>query len=253
MLQKERLENILRYLKLNKFATVDELSQEMDVSTMTIRRDLNSLCEKGYIERCHGGAQMPQKLAPEMDYSVKKERNQEEKRKIARKAVEFICENDTVYLDSGTTTYEIAKLLCGYTKRISVITNDLNIALLLSDSPVDVTITGGNVQKKTQSIMGRASEEFLRQFRFSKAFLGSSSVDYDFNLFSPSYEKAFLKKMILELSAQSYLVVDSSKFYSQSMCLVAGFNQFTGIVTDREFDEDERRKLRELEANVIGV
>ena len=101
--------NILCYLRINKFATVDELSQQMDVSTMTIRRDLNSLCEKGYIERCHGGAQMPQKLAPETDYSVKKERNQEEKRRIAKRALAFIGENDTVYLDSGTTTFELAK------------------------------------------------------------------------------------------------------------------------------------------------
>ncbi len=253
MLQNERLENILCYLRINKFATVDELSQQMDVSTMTIRRDLNSLCEKGYIERCHGGAQMPQKLAPETDYSVKKERNQEEKRRIAKRALAFIGENDTVYLDSGTTTFELAKLLCTFPKPVSVVTNDLNIALLLADSPVDVTVTGGNVQKKTQSIMGRASEEFLKQFRFSRAFLGGTSVDYDFNLFSPSYEKAFLKKMILELSAQSYLLVDSSKFFSQSMCLVTGFDRFTGVVTDRKFNEEEQKKLKELGAKVIIV
>mgnify|MGYP000001815238 CR=1 FL=1 len=102
------------------------------------------------------------KLAPETDYSVKKERNQEEKRRIAKRALAFIGENDTVYLDSGTTTFELAKLLCTFSKPVSVVTNDLNIALLLADSPVDVTVTGGNVQKKTQSIMGRASEEFLK-------------------------------------------------------------------------------------------
>lgn len=253
MLQTERMENILCYLKQNKFATVDELSRKMEVSAMTIRRDLNSLCEKGYIERCHGGAQMPQELTLETDYNVKKERNQAEKHRIAEKAVELIKENDTVYLDSGTTTYEIARLLCEFSGKLSVVTNDLNIALLLSNTSVDVTITGGNVQKKTQSIMGRASEEFLKQFRFSKAFLGGTSVDCEFNLFSPSYEKSFLKRMILGLSARSYLVVDSSKFYSQAMCLVESFGAFTGVITDKNFDEAQIRKLDELGARIIKV
>lgn len=254
MLKNEREEKILNYLRINKFVTVEELSQEMDVSTMTIRRDLNNLCEKGHIERCHGGARIPQEMIQEVDYSIKKEQNQEAKQRIAMKAIEFICENDTVYLDSGTTTYELAKLLCSFQKQLSVVTNDLNIALLLSSAPcVDVTIIGGNVQKKTKSIMGRASEEFLKQFRFSKTFLGATSVDYDFNLFSPSYEKAFLKKTILELSLQSYLLVDASKFYSQSMCIVAGFERFTGIITDKKFNEEKQKYLKETGAKVMIV
>lgn len=253
MLQKERMENIFVYIKQNKFATVEELAQKMEVSPMTIRRDLNFLCEQGQVERCHGGAQLPQNLISEMDFNVKEAQHREEKMKIARKALSLVRENDTIYLDSGTTTCELAKLLCNFDKKVFVVTNDLNIAMILSDSNVELTIVGGDVQKKTRSIFGHASEQFLRQYRFSKAFMGGSSIDGQFNLYSPTYDKAYLKKVIMELSNQSYLLVDSSKFGSQSMCLVGNIGGFDGVITDKQFSKEEKDKLNELNAHVINA
>lgn len=253
MLQKERMENIFIYIKQNKFATVDELAQKMAVSPMTIRRDLNFLCEQGQIERCHGGAQLPQTLISEMDFNVKKEQHREAKEKIARKALALIRENDTIYLDSGTTTCELAKLLCNFDKKVFVVTNDLNIAMILSDSHVELTIVGGDVQKRTRSIFGHASEQFLRQYRFSKVFMGGSSIDGQFCLYSPTYDKAYLKRVIMELGNQSYLLVDSSKFNSQSMCLVGSVGSFDGVITDRQFTKEEQEKLTEMNAHVINA
>ncbi len=253
MLQEERLENIFGYIKQKKFVTVEELAQKMVVSPMTIRRDLNNLCEQGRVERCHGGAQLPQSLISEMDFNTKQAQNQEAKQEIARKALGFIRERDTIYLDSGTTTCELAKLLCDYHKPISVVTNDLNVAMILSDSEVDLTIVGGNVQKKTRSIFGHASEQFLKQFRFSKVFLGGSSVGNQFDLFSPTYDKAYLKKFIMDLANQSYLLVDSSKFYRQSMCLIENISRFSAVITDKRFDEKEMERITELNIHVINV
>ncbi len=125
--------------------------------------------------------------------------------------------------------------------------------MILSDSEVDLTIVGGNVQKKTRSIFGHASEQFLKQFRFSKAFLGGSSVGDQFDLFSPTYDKAYLKKIIMDLANQSYLLVDSSKFYRQSMCLIENISRFSAVITDKRFDEKEMERITELNIHVINV
>ena len=253
MLQAERLQMILNKVQEQNFITVEELAQMFHVSLVTIRRDLNMLCEQHLLERCHGGAKIPEDTIMEIDYNVKKEYQREEKQKIAQKAVELISENDTIYLYSGTTIGEIAKLLCEDSKHLSVVTNELNIATILTDSDVDLTILGGTVHKKTKSVIGHAGEEFLKQFRFSKAFLGTSSVNYNFEVFSPTPDKAYLKQTVMGLASQVYLVVDSSKFYSQAMCLVGCLSEFAGVITDKKFNEKEWEKIRELNINVIEV
>lgn len=253
MLQAERMQIILNKAEEQNFVTVEEMSQLLNVSLMTIRRDLNTLCEQSLLERCHGGARIPEDTIMEIDYNIKKEYHQEEKQRIARKAMELIKDNDTVYLDSGTTIGELAKLLCEDSKHISVVTNELNIATILTDSDVDLTILGGTVHKKTKSVIGHVGEEFLKQFRFSKAFLGTSSVSYNLEVFSPTPDKAYLKKMVMDLASQVYLVVDSSKFYCQAMCLVGSLSQFAGVITDKKFSEKEWDLIRELNINVIEV
>ena len=253
MLQGERLNWILERAKDQNFVSVENLAQVLDVSLMTIRRDLNTLCEQGLVERCYGGARLVQHTIPEVDYNIKKEKFIEEKKRIAKRAVEMIQENDTIYLDSGTTTGEVAKLLCHIPFHISVVTNELNIASILSDSDVELTILGGTVHKRTTSVIGHASEQLLRQFRFSKAFVGTSSIDYNFDSFSPTYDKIFLKRLVMELSSQIYLLTDSSKFYCQAMCKVCSLGEFTGVITDKKFNESEQKRLAELGIQIFAV
>lgn len=253
MLQEERLENIFEYIKQKRFVTVEELAQKMAVSAMTIRRDLHILCDQGRVERCHGGAQLPQMPLSEGGFHLQQNQNRAEKQRIAQRALDFIREQDTVYLDSGTSTFELAKLLCGFGKPVTVVTNDLNIAGILSDSDVDVTIVGGNVQKKTKSVLGHAGEQFLKQFRFSKAFLGGSSVGEQFDLFASTYDKAYLGRLILELAEQSYLLVDSGKFYRQSMCLIENISRFSAVITDKRFDQGEREQIDGLNIHMISI
>ena len=253
MLQAERMQIILDKAKEQHFVTVEEMSRLLNVSLMTIRRDLNALCEQNLLERCHGGARVLEDTITEIDYNIKKEYHREEKLRIAEKAMEFIRENDTVYLDSGTTVGEIARLICENSRRLSVVTNDLNVASILADSDVDLTILGGTVHKKTKSVTGHAGEEFLKQFRFSKAFLGTSSVSRNFEMFSPTPDKAYLKRMVPELASQVYLVADSSKFYCQAMCLAGSLNEFAGVITDRKFSEKEWELIKKLNINIIEV
>lgn len=253
MLAAERLEAIAGLITEKGAVEVEDLAKMMDVSPMTIRRDLKHLCEAGRAERHYGGARLPQYIKAETDYESKKTQNCEAKRRIAQKAVSLIQPNDTIFLDGGTTTGEIARLLCGMGKGLAVVTNDLNIAILLSDSDVDLTMIGGVVQKSTRCVMGHASEHWLKQFRLSKAFVGASSIDHQFDVFSPTYDKAYLKRAIMEVSAQPYLVVDATKFSSQAMCAVCPLNRFAGVVTNKVFTPGELKRLEELDVTLIDA
>jgi DeoR/GlpR family transcriptional regulator of sugar metabolism len=251
MTQNDRLEVVKDVLRKQRYVSVEQLSQSLNVSSMSIRRDLKQLCDLGFAERCHGGARLPQNTVAEVDYDEKKVSFIEQKQRIAAKAVSLLKPDDTVYLDSGTTTGEIAKLLCSSSIRLSVVTNDLHVAILLSSSSVDLTILGGTVHKRTKSVLGHGAERLLSEFRFTKSFVGAPSINYNFDVFSPTYDKIPLKRMLFDLSSQIYLVADEHKFYAQSLCLIESASRFTGIITTKVFDEEEERKLEELGISVI--
>lgn len=250
-MQDMRLQHIIAVVKEKSYASVEELAAQLNVSAMTIRRDLNLLCSQGRLERCYGGARLPSSIVRETAYSEKLQVHREQKLLIARKALSFIQSGDSLYLDSGTTVGALAQLLCESQLDVSVVTNELNIAQQLAQAGLSVTMVGGTVNQATGSVSGHASEQFLRQFRFSKAFLGASSIDYSFNTFSPNFDKAYLKRLAMELSAQCYLLADAGKFYSSAMCLITSLNQYAGVITDKEFSKAELKQLQEKSVNII--
>ena len=250
-MQDMRLQHILTVAKEKNYVSVDEMAAQLSVSPMTIRRDLNLLRSQRKLERCYGGARLPSSIVTETNYSDKLQVHQPEKLLIARKAYSLIQGGDSLYLDSGTTVGALAGLLIEKPLDVSIVTNELTMAQQLAQAGFPVTVVGGTVHRSTGSISGHASEQFLRQFRFSKAFLGASSIDYSLNTFSPNFDKAYLKRLALELSAQSYLLVDSSKFYSSAMCLITSLNQYAGVITEKEFTKPEQKQLLEKSVNII--
>ncbi len=252
-MQYERLQYILNSAKEKQFVSVEDMAQQLKVSLMTIRRDINNLCNQGQLERCYGGARLPQLIVPEVEYDEKLHRNLNIKARIAKKALELIDEGDAVYLDSGTTIAELAKLIGKERKNVAVVTCDLNIAALLAKCGTPVTVVGGSVNGITNSVSGHSSDQFLRQFRFSKAFLGASCIDYNFDTFSPNADKAHLKRLAAELSGKAYVMVDSSKFYSSAMILISSLNQYAGVITDKEFSKTEWKTLYDKNINIIPV
>lgn len=251
MLADERCRYIADCLREEGYVKVEALARETGVSPMTIRRDLDRLCGSGEAERCHGGARLPQATRNEVDYASKSLQNREQKMRIARRALGFIEDGDTVFLDSGTTTGEIARLLGASGLRVRVVTNDLFIAQTLLASPVPVTIIGGEVQKGTGCTTGYANERFLRGMRFSKAFVGAASIDRSFTLFSPTDNKAAVKRILPSLASQAFLVADADKFYSQALYSVCPLRDFTGLITDRKFSCSEQKALDELDITIV--
>ena len=227
---------------------VDELAKELNVSSMTIRRDLMKLESGNMIERCHGGAVAKQEVA----YETKQTSNKNSKEAIARKCVEFVHPQDSVFLDAGTTTCEIAKLIRDIPD-IIIVTNDLEIAQVLKNSDAKVYICGGMVQKETGSLFGRYATEMLKDFRFDVGFFGAASINEEFQVTTPTHEKMWLKRQVPKQCARSYLAVDQSKFGKQSMTWINQLEDYTGVVTDREFLPEEVEVLKARRVRIIVV
>lgn len=252
MLAEQRHTMILKMVNSSGAISISELADTLNVSAMTVRRDLAKLDDMGLLERTHGGAVPLHVLHGEEAYDAKVTLNHEAKKRIAAAAIKLIKEGDTVYLDAGTTTHEMARLMKGM-KNMTVVTNDLRIACHLLDSEVKLIISGGDVDSVTGSTLGFLSEETLKQLRVDVSFLGASSIDDDFNLLTPSKEKASFKRATLNLANKAYLVVDESKFHSQALYKIMNASYFTAVITNKQFSENEKKVIGSKGIEVVIV
>ena len=155
-------------------------------------------------------------------------------------------------MDAGTTTYEIARRIMNI-DNIMIITNDLEIANLVKNSEADLFMCGGSVQKSTGSTYGHYTANMLADFRFDKGFFGAASIDYGFEVTTPTIEKMCLKRETLKHCDEAYLVVDESKFYKRSVVRINHLGDYTAVITNKRFDKKEAEKLRILGAKIIPV
>ncbi len=247
MLMAERQLKIINIIKKKGSVQVDTLANELNVSTMTIRRDLEKLDEDGVIERCHGGAVYKQ----EITYEDKLTTNMQEKEALATICASFVKEGDAVYLDAGTTTFEIAKRIMNI-DNITVLSNDLEIVRLLRNSNVELIICGGTVQKSTGSIYGYYAIHMLEHMKFDIGFFGTAAIDEKLNVMTPTADKAFLKKQIVGQCQQSFIVADKSKFNRRALTYVNSLTDYTYVVTDYEFNEEEETILKNGKTKILS-
>lgn len=248
MLPEERSQKIINIIKERGAVKVDELARELDVSLMTVRRDLEKLKNEGILERCHGGAI----LKTEVSYKEKRTLQIEEKKKIAQRCAKMVRKGDTVFLDSGTTTYEIAKLIYNIPS-LTIITNDIEIARFLIDTNVHLMLCGGTVQKSTGSMVGEFAIRMMEDIRTEIAFIGAASIDDEFNVLTPTSNKAVFKRTVCKYANRSYLAVDSTKFGKQALLKVNHLSDYTGVVTDKVFNSKELDIIKKEKINIIFV
>ena len=201
MLAEKRRERLIDIIHSEGSVSVEEMATQFGVTPMTIRRDLKRISQDGEIARCHGGAV----LRTEIDYMEKKITNHSAKFKIAEKAKEFITEDAVVFIDAGTTTYELAMQLEHMTNLV-IVTNDIKIAARLSETHDNIIVCGGQIQKTTGCIMGYYASKMMESFTFDIGFFGTASIDDNFNVACPTIEKAFLKKQLVSQCVKSYLL-----------------------------------------------
>ena len=244
MLPHERRKLILEKLVENEKISIEQLGDQLNVSAMTIRRDLAYLEEEEKIIRTHGGAILNKRLIAESSFQTKKEKNSDQKRKIAYTALNYIQGQSTILLDSGTTTLEIAKLLKNESG-LTIITNDIKIASELLESKVKVIVLGGELQNNIGALLGSLTEQVLESLYVDLFFLGAHAIDLKAGVTAPTYEKASIKKLMVKAAESTWIVADSSKFNQKSFTKVCDLSGVNGIITDGGLSEEDKSGLQE--------
>ncbi|HEY4154680.1 MAG TPA: transcriptional repressor AgaR [Puia sp.] len=244
---------ILEKLDQEKQVDVISLSRELNVSEVTIRNDLSRLEKKNMLIRARGGAIKVDHVGIDFNLSDKNKQHFKEKQRIGRAAADQIEDGDTIILDSGTTTMEIARNLENKTD-LTVITNALNIANQLAElKNGNIIIPGGFLRKNSLSLIGSTAEESFRNYFCDKLFLAVDGINSTHGLSTPNVEEAHLNRVMIEISKQVIVVADSSKFFKRSLAFIAPVTEVDVLVTDSGIAPDEKKKLENLGVKVIIV
>jgi DeoR family fructose operon transcriptional repressor len=248
----ERKLKILEFIEEHRKATVVELCQQFKVSSATIRNDLRDLETANLLIRTHGGAMVKTKTGLEPDMSLRKVQNLDEKRRIAEAALRLVEDGDTIILDTGTTTYELARLL-GQKRDLTVVTNDLPIALLLEDfESVRVVVVGGMIRRKFHCTVASSFSGMnaLSDLSVDKAFMAANGFSLEKGASTPDINHSETKKLMISIAAKVILLFDSSKMRRNSFAIFAPLDRIDAIITD-SIHEDERRQLEESGIELI--
>jgi DeoR family transcriptional regulator, fructose operon transcriptional repressor len=239
MITEERRAIILRKIIENHYVQVSNLAEEFEVTQVTIRRDLDAMAKEGLCIRKHGGA-IPIKtgVSLELPYNIKRHEMIEEKEKIAKHAVDLIDNGDTIILDSGSTAYALATLLNGKS-RITVVTNDLKIAVKLAESPkIQLICTGGVARSSVYSLEGTLTEETLKKIRVDKTFLGADAIHKNGTISNVNIQEVDIKKAMIQAADQIILLADSSKFDKKGFFRICGLSDVDILITDKGVSKD---------------
>lgn len=241
--QEERLEKIISLLEKRNRLVTNELTELFNTTTVTIRKDLAILEKRGLLKRTHGGAIMAKKLFPGLSLNEKDKINLEDKLRIAKKAAKLILKGDTIILDSGSTTSLLAKEI-KHMQGITVVTNAINIANELLDSDIEVILIGGSLLKQSSTLTGPLAEETLRRISADKLFMGVDGFDFEIGLTTPNIQEAQTSRVMMEISGETIVVVDSSKFGRRSLGVISKVKDIQCIITTRKFSDIEMETLK---------
>ncbi len=248
-----RRAGILEKIRSTGKVQVEHLSEEFMVSQVTIRNDLTQLEKKGLLIRTRGGAIFRERAGLDYDLSEKQKKNYHLKEKIGKRSANYINDGDAIFLDSGTTTMEIAKNLSAFTN-LTVITNALPIAGSLARyNHIKVIVPGGYLRENSLSLVGTLAEQHTAAFYCDKLFLGVDGFDSRYGLTTPNPEEAQLNRMMIEHARETIVVTDSSKFLQRSFAIIAPVNRIQTVITDRGIPATEKEYLTEHGIQCIMV
>ena len=241
----ERRRRICELLREEGRVTVEALATRFGTSQVTIRADLSTLESTGALTRTHGGALS----VPDTDQplNVKQLRHRAEKLRIAAAAAALIEDGETIVLDSGTTTAEIARRIHTLElTSINVLTHALNIAALLIDVPsVRLIVPGGFLRRESNSLAGPIAETALASLQANRLYLGADAVDPQLGVMTPHLAEAELNAKMIAISQQVVVVADSSKFMRRNISLIARVEQLHLLITDRAAPAEAVEQLRQ--------
>ena len=245
LLIEERRRRICDLVREHGRVTVEDLSKRFDTSVVTIRLDLAALEAAGHLTRARGGA-LARREDDDLPIVIKQTHHHAEKMRIAKAAAALIKDGETIVIDSGTTTAEIARQIRTLDlKSINVITNALNIAMLLSDVPsVRLIMLGGVLRQESNSLSGYMAESAISNLQADRLFLGVDGLDPDIGLMTPHLAEAQLNSKMIQISRQVVAVADSSKLLRRNVSVIAKVEQLHILITDTAARTDVVDELR---------
>jgi len=254
LLKAERERKILQEIRAKKIVRVSELSRIFGVVENTLRRDLNSLQEQGLIRKVHGGAMSAEmRGADDFPFTDKVIKLKAEKERIGLYVSKLIGEDETIALDAGTTTLEIAKQITNISG-LTVLTNSIPVILALEEkTEVSVISPSGMLRRVSRSLLGGEAEEFLRSVHVSKAFLSAGGLTLDKGVQNPNITEIPFKKRLIESATEVILVITHDKIGHPSFAQICPLEVIDRIVTDDAADRKYIEKIKERGIDVILV
>jgi DeoR/GlpR family transcriptional regulator of sugar metabolism len=250
----ERHNKILEILHQEGKVVVKDLSIIFDVTEDCIRKDLKILEGKNLLERTYGGAVLIRKSAPNQNIETRRNINVTSKQIIAKKAVDIIEENETIFLDISSTNILLAEELSKTSKKVTVVTNMLDIASVLknTNSNIKVICAGGVLSKDLDGFTGSMTIEIINGYRPTKCFIGSCGVNiFDKSITTFDVEDGNTKKAIISVSKHVYLVMENSKFYIDGTYKFATLYDIDSIITEAAPDKDILNILSKTNTEII--
>ncbi len=255
LLSNERRRAILNILRKEGRLSVEDLVRRFNVSAVTLRSDLGQLAGQGYLVRSYGGAILAQEANEDFPISVKQSIHHEQKVRIAQAAAQLVEPRQTVILDSGTTSAEVAKAI----KRrnlsaLTVITHALNIAQEFIATPqTSVIVIGGLMRHASASLVGPQAERMLRDLGAQHFFLGIDGLTPELELTTPDLLEAQLNTLMMQVAEATTVIADSSKFGRRSLSAIGKIHQTKRLITDQQANPQTLAKIQAEGVEVLAV
>ena len=250
---KERKAFILQMLAKYDTVSVSDLTKKFQVSEVSIRKDLNEMHKGRLLIRTRGGAMRIPSTNSNFDLPIdtKKYDNAREKSGIGKLAATLIEEGETILLDSGTTTLEIARNLQRFS-HLTVITNAINIAQEVQKyERFTIILLGGHLRLSSQSVVGPIAEANIKSFYCDKLFLGVDSFSLEGGVSTPNIDEANLNQTMISMAKKSIAVFDYSKCYRRSFAHICDIKDLDTVVSDRKFPAKMRAELKRRGVEVM--
>jgi DeoR family glycerol-3-phosphate regulon repressor len=239
--------HLLQAVRTQGSVMLDDLATKLDVTLQTVRRDVQRLADDGLLTRFHGGVRVPSSTVENIGYQQRETLNAEGKARIAHAVAREVPNDCSLILNIGTTTEAIAKELVHHTG-LRVITNTLNVALILSANPqCEVIVAGGVLRGRDRGVVGEAAIDFISQFKVDIALIGISGIEADGSLRDYDLREVKVSQAIIAHAREVWLAADHSKFNRPAMITVARLPQIDRLFTDAPVPEPFPALMREAQ------
>lgn len=227
-----RHSQLLELVRQHDALSIERLADALGVTLQTVRRDVTLLAQAQLLQRYHGGVRLPASTTENLAYPQRLSLNADGKKRLARAVAQAIPHHCSLLINLGTTTEAVAQELLHH-QGLRVITNNLNVATILSANPkCEVIVVGGVVRGRDQGIVGEAAVDFIRQFKVDIAIIGISGIEADGSLRDYDFREVKVSQTIISHAREVWLAADSSKFNRPAMVEVGHLSQIDRLFTD---------------------